>query len=166
VTLLPMENPINNNYPGGQLFLAPGRGESRYHELRGFQQALAHHDAEAAEKLGEEFVRICAYVSARAQQEFTTHVGTATVPTSSVVFGDDGSFGCFTFARYVPALLGIDDDRLMRDPWRDGVYIDRRRDVCFGWRFSYNGAVIYRGPRTADDWKNWRSFDRWWSSHT
>jgi len=168
MTLLHRENPVKDyNYPGGPIFLND-RGMARYHELRGFQQALALFDADAAAKLGDEFVRICDFVSARTLEDFASPEGEVVqVPSSAVWFGDDGSFACFTFVRYIPSPLDAPADRLARDPWRDDIFRDRRRGVTFGWRFLYNGAVIYRGPRKPEEWSAWRTFTgHWWSSHT
>lgn len=176
---LPWGNPIGDNYHTSPFYLNE-RGARRYAELVGFQRALTLHDEEAAAHLGAEFCNVVKYVSTRVDVELECAPGVKIrVPSSTVVAGDDGAFGCFTFARYAPSpisalksggnfRMGFDDRDVFRD-WRPGATASPPQGdgQSFVWAFAYNGAIIYRGPRSADDWRAWRTFSgRWWSSHT
>lgn len=177
---LPWENPLGNNYFASQFYLNE-RGARRYAELVGFQRALALQDEEAAAHLGAEFRNVVEFVSVRTNTELECSPGVKVqVPSSTVVAGDDGSFGCFTFYRYTPCSrdLALARKHLLQSPdsnddfydWRPGSRAEPPQSdgVGFRWAFSYNGAIIYRGPRSTDEWREWKKFagGRWWSSHT
>lgn len=175
---LPLENPFGPNYFASQFYLNEYGGR-RYAELVGFQRALALRDAEAAARLGADFRSIVEYISGRTTIEIEVgHGVTLPVPSSTVIAGDDGNFGCFTFWRYTPTrassdpkpdrLRYIDGERIFKD-WRSGRLATPQQadQQAFEWAYAYGGALIYCGPTSVEDWQSWKTFDRrWWSSHT
>lgn len=172
---LPKGHPFGEFHsPGsGRLSLSEGFGDAAYAYLRGYVDAQPEPIAEA---LVAGFKDTLDYLTSEVRWAPWPELPDLTIPRDHLVLGDDGTFLGFSFLRYASTteppplrnqrgyLRSSSNTVWQRTLWQG----DEMRS--YYWKFAYNGAMIYRGPRTPDAWAAWLAERRnprdLWSTHT